>query len=171
MMNNEDPFVEVSDPNVKFLPPDYTLKEKIGKDIDIKQIFTPEALENAQKAIDRHKDSFLEWVAADMAEMDEQYKKASGHIDSCAEAIDTIEKIASRIKAQAGTFGFGLATLIAKSLCNFCNKHDKIENSHLMVIKKHIDTLTVIFNRKISGDGGNIGNELLDNMAKLVEKY
>ena len=171
MNENYDPFMEDSDPKARILPPDYSLKEKIGHDIDAEQVFTKEAIEKAQESIEKYKDSFLSWVMEDLRVIEEHFKNASSSHPPAMQEIEKLEFIASRIKAQAGTFGFGLATLVAKSLCSFCNKHQTMENDQLIVIRKHIDTLLVIFNRNITGDGGAIGNELLDSLSKLTEKY
>jgi len=156
---------------VKNFPPDYALKKMIGEDVNIKEVFSEESVAKAQKSIDKHQDSFLDWASQDIALLNEYYAKSVESPSSREAAIIAIEEIADRLKSQAGTFNFGLATLVAKSLEKFCNLHPNPHNDHLVVIRKHIDTLTVIFNQKIMDDGGAIGNELLDSLSKLVEKY
>ena len=172
MNDDEDPFLAHADAEAKFIAPDYSLKEKIGLDIDLKAIFTPELIESAQqKSIEGNKEKFMEWVLEDLGIIEEHFKNASATNPPSLEEVRKLEFVASRIRAQAGTFGYGLATLIAKSLCNFCNRQTKIENVQLIVIRKHIDTLLVIFNQKIKGDGGSMGAELLGSLTKLTEKY
>jgi hypothetical protein len=156
--------------DVQIIEPDYRLKEKIGN-VDVKQIFTDEVIKKAQGKIENSRDNFLGWVAEDIEKLEKLYNAAIADLESCKLHIVELEKIADKIKAQAGTFGFNLATSVAKSLCNFCNKHKVIKNTHLIVIRKHIDTLSVIFKNKIEGDGGVVGTALHDGLKKLVEKY
>lgn len=170
MTDNKLNDIEAND-SVKFLAPDYSLKKAIGEDVDIRDIFNEDNIEKAQGAIDKHKDSFLEWSIQDIGSLSEYYANASADIEKCGPMIIEIEKVASIIKSRAGTFGYELATLVAKSLSRFCALHTKINAEHMIVIGKHIDTLSVVFTKRITGDGGAVGKELLDNLAKLVEKY
>ena len=137
----------------------------------IKQVFSSENLAKAQEVINSHKDSFLEWVMKDVSTLEETYKNAvANQVDRSAE-ISKLARTAFIIKSQAGTFGFDLATRIAKSLDDFCNHHPAPTADHMVVIRKHIDTLSVIFQKHITGDGGKIGTELQQSLQKLVAKY
>ena len=169
MVDDADPISNASG-GAQVLPPDYALKKKIGEHVDIKAVFSEENVAAAQQVIDGHKDSFREWAAEDIAALEENYGKAAKE-EFRKEAIATITQIAERLKAQAGTFDFGLATLVAKSLAGFCTGHPEADRDHMVVIRKHIDTLSVILSKKITGDGGQVGGELMDNLKKLTEKY
>jgi len=173
MNEPHDPFVPKDEENeeVRIVPPDYTLKKIIGEDVDIKQLFSHENVEKAQAVINEHKDSFLEWVKKDIGQLQEYYDKAVADPAVCEAEIKKLAKAAFVIKSQAGTFGFTLATQIAKSLDDFCNKQFHPCPEHLMVISKHIETLIVIFRQNITGDGAMLGKELSDGLYKLVEKY
>ncbi|MEI7669219.1 MAG: hypothetical protein WCJ33_03965 [Pseudomonadota bacterium] len=171
MVDDKDMLAEGSDSEIKFFPPDYSIKNTIGNDVSITDIMTPEAIEKAQSKIDSKKDEFLKWVAEDIVLLNEHYKKASSDIENCSPEIDNIEIVSLRIKSQAGTFGYDLATMVAKSLCNYCSKNKIGSNEKMIIIRKHINTISVIFSNKISGDGGKIGKELLEGLLSLVEKY
>lgn len=169
--NEKNSFSEmINSGETKILPPDYTLKKLIGENIDIKEIFNEEVVAKAQQTIDQHKDSFLEWVVKDVASLNESYQKAET-ASARKKNIGEIEHTAHRMKSQAGMFNYGLATQIAKSLELFCYKHPKPTDEQMVVVRKHIDTLTVIFSQSITGDGGVVGSELLDNLSKLVDRY
>lgn len=171
MNETNDPFADLSGGDTRVLPPDFTLKQKIGDDVDLKQVFSVENIEKAQQVINEHKDSFLEWVMKDIEALQESYAKARADIPHCEPEIRKLAKTAFVIKSQAGTFGFGLATQVAKSLDDFCNQHFHPTSEHMTVVGKHIETLIVIFNKNISGDGGALGKELSGSLFKLVEKY
>lgn len=166
-----DPMADLSSEDVRILAPDYALKKIIGMDVDIHQILSPENIEKAQAVINEHKSSFLEWVMNDIAQLQESYQKATANKEASAPEIQKLAKAAFVIKSQAGTFGFALATKVAKSLDDFCNNHFHPTTEHLLVIQKHIETLSMIFQKNIVGDGGEIGTQLTASLFKLVDKY
>jgi len=166
-----DPFASLTDEEVRVLPPDYALKKIIGNDVDLKEIFSPENIEKAQSVINEHKESFIEWVMKDIEQLEESYAKAAANPADSKDEIRKLARAAFIIKSQAGTFGFQLATQVAKSLDDFCNKHFHPGADHMMVVRKHIDTLVVIFQKNITGDGGAVGKELSGNLFKLVDKF
>jgi len=169
MTEDKDPLDNIPD-EAQVLAPDYALKKKIGENVDIKVAFSDENVAVAQQVINNHKDSFRDWAAKDIAALEGHYNKATKP-ESHKAGIAAIAEIAERLKSQAGTFDFGLATLVAKSLANFCIHHLEADADHMIVIRKHIDTLSVILGQNITGDGGQVGGELLENLKKLTEKY
>lgn len=172
MVDETDPLSPPTEENsAKILPPDYALKKKIGENVDMTEVFSEKVVGSAQGAIDKHKDSFRDWAIKDIAALEEYYGRAVANMESCERDIVAIEGISERMKSQAGTFDFGLATQVAKSLAKFCMRHPKPDKERMVVVRKHIDTLSVIINKNIVGDGGAVGGELMDNLAKLTEKY
>lgn len=170
LVTASDPFAALSDEEVRVLPPDHALKKIIGEDVDIKQVFSVENVEKAQAVINEHKDSFMEWVLKDL----EQLKNAYTQLKNSKEPEPDIRKLAKMafiIKSQAGTFGFGLGTQVAKSLDDFCNSHLHPNADQMRVIEKHIETLSIIFSKNISGTGGDVGKELSNSLFKLVDKF
>ena len=165
--NHDDPLASLSDEEVRVIPPDYTLKKIVGAT----DILSPENVEKAQKVIDEHKDSFLEWVMKDIATLEASYQAALADLPHSEPHIKKLARAAFIIKSQAGTFGFEFATHIAKSLDDFCTQHFKPSDQHMTVIRKHIDTLSLIFHKNITGEASPVGIELRDTLYKLVDKY
>lgn len=157
--------------DVSIHEPDFTLKKMIGEDVDIKKIFSAENINKAQAVIETHKDSYLEWVKNDLQALEDCYKGANSNIAGSMPEVQKLAKTAFVIKSQAGTFGYSLATAVAKSLDDFCTRDFHPNQEHLTVIRKHMDALQVIFLKNITGDGGALGSELSGNLYKLVAKY
>lgn len=157
--------------DVKIIAPDYSLKKLIGEDVDIKQIFSAENINKAQEAINSHKENFVDWVKEDLVVLESAFTQASANASQSHEPVKAITKIAASIKARAGTFGYTLGTMVAKSLEDFCNRDFKPAPEHLLVIRKHIEALQAIFDKRITGDGGAIGVELSGSLYKLVSKF
>lgn len=170
-MNKNSAEPQGSEEEIRILQPDYSLKKKIGEDVDLKKIFSAENITKAQAVIETHKESFLEWVKNDMNTLEDCYKQAKASLAESAPHMQKLAKTAFVIKSQAGTFGYALATQIAKSLDDFCNRDFKPQPEHLTVVRKHIDVLQSIFLHNIVGDGGALGDELGGNLRKLVAKY
>lgn len=172
MTAKEGPSPDLSDkPDVLIIPPDRSLKKLIGEDVDIHQIFSKERVEKAQNVINEHKTQFAEWVRNDLKTLADCHRNAAARPADCHSDIQLLGRTAFVIKSQAGTFGFPLATQIAKSLTDFCRDHPLPNVEQLLVMRKHIDALMAVFQNQIMGDGGAIGAELTDGLLKLVDKF
>lgn len=158
--------------SVRILPPSYELKEKIGKNINLKEIFTPERIAAAQQAIDDTQAEFVEWAHKDLVELEHTYRTISADpVNAPASRIDKVSKIAFSLKCQSGTFGYPLGSAVAKSLYRYTVNHGKYNSDNLIVLRKHIDALHVIFQQNIQGEGGAMGDELMGSLEKLVVKF
>lgn len=154
------------------IKPDYSLKEKIGKDVNMKDIFSAEAVKSSQEVINKTTKDFLKWVNNDLQNLENSYKLLAANPDKGREAAVEIQKVAFAIKGQSGTFGFDLGSAVAKSLYDFLeNDYVEGEKTHIIIIRKHIDTLKTIFRRGVKGDGGKVGGEVHDALGKLIRKF
>ena len=167
---NQSTSLNDDDDSVRILPPDFSIKEKIGRDVDLASIFTPERIAAAQKAIDDTQSEFVGWANKDLVELDHTFRALERNPDDKAK-LEKILKIAFSLKCQCGTFGFQLGSEVADSLYTYINAHPVIGPEQLMVIRKHIDSVGVILHQNIQGDGNKIGSELMANLRKLVAKF
>ncbi len=170
-VESADPFADLSDGEVRVLPPDHSLRKIIGEDADLNEIFSVENIGKAQNVINEHKAGFVEWVMKDIATLEECYTKMVSNPAACATESQKLARTALIVKSQAGTFGFELATTVAKSLEDFCNNDFRPSLDHMTVIRKHIDVLEAIFQKNIAGDGGTMGSDLSESLSRLVSKY
>lgn len=171
-MPNQSKEMELEDSEVVELKPDFSLKNKIGKDVQLRDVFTKESIKESQQVINDSQKDFLKWVENDLKNLENAYSSARADPSASTVSADEIKRGAFSIKAQAGTFGFTLGSAIAKSLYDFCEKdYREAEPGHLIVIRKHIDTLNTIFHQRIEGDGGKIGLAIHKDLGRLIEKY
>ncbi len=170
-MNKTPPKSSQSEDDVQILPPDYSIKKKIGMDVDLNTIFTPERIAAAQRAIDDQQSEFIGWAERDLVELDHAYramKNDGANIDDSR--ITKVQKIAFSLKSQAGTFGYHLGSDVADSLYSYMKSHP-ITADNLPVIEKHVESLKTIFHKNIQGDGKEIGRELKASLNKLIAKF
>lgn len=153
------------------LAPDYKLKEKIGKDVKLSEVFSADIIKNSQEVINKSQKDFLKWVENDLTTMENAYKSARSGSDDLDECVTVIKKTAFSVKAQAGTFGFDLGSAVAKSLYDYCENQFHSDPDQLIVLRKHMDTLRTIFHSGVVGDGGKVGAALHGALCDLVDKY
>lgn len=151
--------------------PDFSLKEKIGKDINMSEIFTKDVIENSQQVINKTQKDFLKWVENDLKTLENAYLALTKNQAGDKENLIEVKRAAFSVKAQAGTFGFDLGSAVAKSLYDFCEGQYKEDPSHLIIICKHLDTLKTIFHHGVVGDGGKVGGAVHSALGKLIKKY
>lgn len=149
--------------------PGKALKGKIGFDITMRQIFTQENVEQAQEHINSAADRFHEWVMRDVANLLHALRNAR-QLNNPAPYASKIRRIAFGIKSHAGMFGYDLGSQVAQSLCNACDKPVPNPAHQLLILQKHIETLQVIFHKKVLGHGDAVGEELLTSLNGLIRK-
>lgn len=166
-----EPNEQQTDDEVIEFKPDFSLKEKIGKDINISEIFTKDVIENSQQVINKTQKDFLKWVENDLRNIENSLSALSKNQEAGAQYLQEVKRAAFSVKAQAGTFGFDLGSAVAKSLYDFCETMYRNDPGHLIIIRKHADTLNTIFHQGVVGDGGKVGGAVHTALGKLIKKY
>lgn len=149
--------------------PDFRLKEKIGRDVSVTDLLKPETINQAQAVIQQSRQDFVAWIKEDiifMQELLEQLQDTSWD----AKLLDQFMRLVLQVKARAGTFGYPLASEIARKLYVFCEEGYRAKADHMLVVRKHTEGLRVVIHNNIEGDGGEIGRELLKSLNLLAEK-
>lgn len=174
-MTDKKPMTSINgsdDESVRILPPSYALKEKIGVNVNLNEIFTPERIAAAQKTIDDTQAEFVSWAAKDLMELEHAYRAIAENPEAASDSrIDKVRKVAFSLKCQAGTFGYPLGSDVSKSLYRYTVDHGQYTSENIVVLRKHIDALHVILQQNVQGEGGAMGKELMSNLEKLVEKF
>ncbi len=156
----ETPVIFLADPS---------LRQALGTGLPLTSIITPEILKAAQEAIDNLREQSLNWIRDDL----EQMKKSNEVLTKIysAYAFESVKTAALSIKSRSGTFGYRLASDVARLLYLFMSTHFFPSNPmHLVVIQKHIDVLTVVFAQKIREREG-IGAELYNELERLISVH
>jgi CheY-like chemotaxis protein len=162
----------VIDDTPRMIMPDYTLKKKIGLDVPTELLVNPLAGAQTEAEVKKVQDDFLNTIIRDVENMEAAYRLLITSPDNARTLVRNIQDAAESIKARAGIFGYIRATEVASQLYNFCRRYyDKDNKYHLVILEKHIQTITAIFANRITGDGGEVGKALLQDLAKLIQKY
>lgn len=147
--------------------PELSLQQKLGKNVNLRAVFTPERIAASEAEIAKAQDSFLHKAGDRLAEMQKHFQ--SGKWD------ETIQKAISghafAIRGQGEGLGYHLLAFTADSLCRYTETLTNPAAQDRIVIGKHLETLQAILEERITGDGGALGKSLLEHLQLLIKKF
>ncbi|MAO54469.1 MAG: hypothetical protein CMM61_02065 [Rhodospirillaceae bacterium] len=82
-----------------------------------------------------------------------------------------INLLAHELRGQGGTFGYPLITQVGEMLYKATMARCPTEDRAVTIIKAHIDTMRRVFKDKVTGDGGQVGIELIQELKRAIRKY
>lgn len=85
------------------------------------------------------------------------------------QAIHSFCGIANVLKGKSGSFGYGIMGEIADLFRDYLRETPP-QDQQSEAISNYIDTLQVVWKQRISGDGGEIGQQIVADLAKLNER-
>lgn len=156
--------------HVTIINADYRLKEKLGKNISIKDLFTPEAIKRAQQVIGNSTNEFIQLIRDDLELLERYYALITTNEKQQKSDIEALATISLSVKGRAGTFNYALASHVSESLYNIVIDKKRISKKRVRAIRIHIDTLYVIFNEAITEMGGTTGKEIMNMLVKLIKR-
>ena len=85
------------------------------------------------------------------------------------DAVLQLRRQCHEIKGEAGTFGFPLLSDIADLFGNYL-RETPLAKQQAEAIKAYVDTFDVVWTRRIKGNGGHLGTQLIESLMKVNEK-
>ncbi|MGE5548354.1 MAG: Hpt domain-containing protein [Solirubrobacterales bacterium] len=119
-----------------------------------------EALERAEAALARLSDDYLTWAEADAARLCACLAETEGPAIADKDVLHRLFAIAHDMKGQAATFGYPLITTIAHRLCRLID-HRGAETLPRARVAAHVDAVSEVLARRLSGNGGAAGQAIL----------
>lgn len=129
-----------------------------------------EALQAAEAALAEMSEDYPDWVIKDIDELAELHRRC---VDTPEERKNYFSEIAHKahdMKGQGGTFGYPLITSFAESLYKFSDAKGEMGDSHVELIKTHIDAMRAVIKGRIAGDGGEIGIEMQKGLDEAISR-
>ncbi len=127
---------------------------------------TPEqAIMQALNAAGDLSDDYQGWAVDDLEALWQKFQKISSNREFEKNEIIEMFDIAHEIRGQGGSFGFGLITAVADSLCKFIEGRKQLTSDELDVIRVHIMAMKAVFRQGLKGDQP----ELADQLAELLQ--
>lgn len=148
------------------------LKEKTAGLAPGKTSISTDALEAAEKALNKMSEDYPDWVSGLIVKLQEQHGRCVDTPEKRHEFFEEINHIAHDMKGQGGTFGYPLITDFADSLYGFTiKKPGDISDNQIELVKSHVDSMRAVIRGRVSGDGGEIGAELAKSLEEAIKKY
>jgi hypothetical protein len=135
---------------------------------------TPEEMVRAGlAAIAKYAARYQEVRRKDLDELRAVFARLSYAPLSNVKLLDGIRRKADDLKSHATTFGYPIVTAVASSLSMLAERlatADACTPLALEALETHVRALTLLIEKNITGDGGELGGELIAGLKGVVEK-
>ncbi len=126
-------------------------------------------ISEAEAAVAALADSFVEWISEDIGRAREALERAKAMPGDNREDLKAIFEVVHNVKGQGGSFGYNLLTKIGGSLCDYIREATtSADEKQLRVVAAHFAAMDFVLEKKIQGDGGDIGKQLLGKIDQLI---
>ena len=79
--------------------------------------------------------------------------------------------IVQMIKGQGSSFGYPLISNVGAQLARFMEDcGDNLTDAQMEGVKVHVETLRLIMQQKMEGDGGPMGQKIVAGLALVIKK-
>lgn len=154
--------------SASFIQPSNSLRLKVGGarfgGID------PAALAKAEAALQSLSSQFDQWLADELAKLDEArfQIQAQGYVPATAEPLYLR---AHDLKGLGTTYGYPLITRIAASLCKLTDEERVRMKAPLLLVDAHIDAIKAIVRDKIKDEDHAVGTTLAVELERKVAAH
>lgn len=168
-IESRPPKVKAEAKLVQILPPNRRLIQLIGEDISGADVFTEKMIDTAQAEVKKKETEFLEWADNDIRMLEACYAKLKDdHADDESKA--KLLGAAYSLKSQAGIFGYDMGTEVSRMLLDYLPPEKPINDQSMIVLRKFLDTISVVFRLKVKEAGGEVGAALIKGLQILTKK-
>ena len=84
-------------------------------------------------------------------------------------AIDRVYALLHNSKVQGEEFHFSLVSNICSLACGILQRTRAPDEETWRAVKAHIDALSIIVDHNVSGDGGELGQRMVDELRGLAK--
>lgn len=150
----------------KFYNPPNILREKVGLGgID------PAQLKKAEIFIDDNKLDFTPYAEELLVKLRKAIKAAKAAEKADKAVVNTIVASIMEMKANGGMFNYMLVTEIADVILGFLENLDELNQDAFDIVDVHQKTLEAIIGNKLTGNGGQEGKALAQELYDACRRY
>jgi hypothetical protein len=148
------------------------LKEKVGGAGSTEPGELPmDILIEAEQQLERSVIDFADWARDYLKQLSQLCDQALAMGEGRVKIFEEINLLAHELRGQGGTFGYPLISQFGKSLYLSTREGCGKENSDVEIVKAHIDSMRAVLRDKITGDGGKVGQELLQGLQIAIKRH
>lgn len=123
-----------------------------------------EAVKNAEERMEEVIQDQADWADDDLARLIVACERAEKDPENCGPHLDEVSARAHELKGMGGNFGYQIVTKIASLLCEYVQKRDDLD---MRVVALYVDSLRLVFDRDMKGDGGEEGRLLINRLSRI----
>lgn len=152
------------DGEVEIIQPSLALQAKVASVVAA----NPEDLfEAADRAVAGKADAFLDHARNELSSLRDSFQTVVAAPDKSEGDLRRVYGIAHDLKGQGKSFGFALVTEVAGLLCTVLRSPRVDEAEWRRIATAHIEALGLLIGHGIRGDGGPLGQKLVDRLKRL----
>lgn len=146
---------------------DPTLRNLIGKDTKLEEIFTRERIAAGQKTLDDARSAFFDRAHGDLARLEELAGKNATTPDQCEMAFEDLAVSAGNLRGHAELFGFRLVAAICSHINSCCTPSaTHTSATRIQLTGDLIRMLGIAIREKITDETGAVGRELRASLGR-----
>ncbi|MGB4102418.1 MAG: hypothetical protein WBK91_11000 [Alphaproteobacteria bacterium] len=146
------------------------IRNLIGEDVVLKDVFTEDRIQACARLIDQAKNTFFEITNTELNMLAQLAAAPVIQEDESKSFIAGIVARADNIKGQAEILGFTLIARICMQISAVCHASRQRYDVKLLLITRMVDTLRLAYKQKITDEGGVIGKEILAQLDRILGK-
>lgn len=155
---------------VKYIQPPTNLRKK-QIDAGVALSVNLAVLDAADRGIGEAKGAFMLAVGDDLSKLAAYCDMAMADRAGRAAHVEALYLKTSELKGQGASFGYPLLTTIGSQLCRFIETAgNDLSDVQMGVVKLHVETLRLVIQQKMEGDGGAAGAKLLTGLSLAIKK-
>lgn len=147
-----------------------SLREKLGSNVRMDKIFTPERIQACQQVIDTKQADMLMGVMGTLGSMEAAYHQLVTRPENAKKQLNTLAELAHSIRGKLDALGYSCGAHIAQSLVTY-GKEGRVHEKSSIICRQHMDVLNHVIKFKLSGNGGEYGEVVTQEIERLVKKY
>lgn len=150
----------------ELITPPNTLKERVGagKGIDASLV------KNADAAVQNMHGKFLQRVTDATDDIAKQIALAEKSGDDGYGCAAEVSRISHDLRLRGEAYGYPLVGDICVSLCSYIENLDAPEDMARKIVCPHTDAIREVVGNDAVGDGGRVGQDLVDRLIDLVNR-
>ena len=148
------------------------LRDKVSYGLEVPP-FDPVILQKAQERIQAFAGDYADWVSESITRLRARMDALLEGRGDAAEHLERIHHMALEFGSQGGIFDYPLVTRLGKSLyaLTLAPARRTGDRKYARLLKAHVDAIHAVIGRKVSGDGGRVGREILAVLKQAERKY
>lgn len=156
--------------DVQYITPPVNLRQK-QKLAGVTGTIDSAWLDAAERSISDAKFDYLEAVGEDLARLQAAYDAALKDQDGRVARVQELYGIVQMIKGQGASFGYPLISNVGAQLARFIEDcGENLTDAQMEGVKVHVETLRLIMQQKMEGDGGPMGQKLVAGLGLVIKK-